>query len=330
MFDNYIAVDWAQSVMAIGSVTKKGKQETVVVPSDVGELRKYLKRLKGSKILVLEEGTASQYLYTELRESVDELIVCDPYRNRLLSEGPKTDKIDTEKLLKLLKADLLKPVFHSGDEFIAMRKLVSGYEDLVNLGVRLQNQLSALYRSVASKKGATKLQGNGEFVEAGIEKGLEYYSEQKTKYEEKFDELRKKHIVISRLMTIPGIGLIGAVKLLARVVDAKRFPDSGHFLSYAGLIKLEKQSGGKSYGTKATRHCRVLKAVFKTAALNALKEKNDTVFLEYYRYLVTKKHRPEHTARHAVARKIAEVSLAIMKTGKKFDEVRWQVRTQNK
>ena len=35
------------------------------------------------------ETTISQWLYTELRKYVDKIIICDPHRNKLLSEGPK-------------------------------------------------------------------------------------------------------------------------------------------------------------------------------------------------------------------------------------------------
>jgi len=43
----------------------------------------------------------------------------------------KTDKIDAEKLVKLLKADFLKEVYHSNSDFIELRKIVSAYEDLM-------------------------------------------------------------------------------------------------------------------------------------------------------------------------------------------------------
>ena len=148
MYDHYIAVDWAQRNMAIARMTGKSKKVTVIdVPSDISELKGYLSRLRGSKMLTIEETTTSQWLYTELKSGVDKLVMCDPYRNRLLSDGPKTDKIDAEKLVRLLKADLLKPVFHSGDQFIYMRKMVSGYEALVKSGVRSKNQKSAIFRA---------------------------------------------------------------------------------------------------------------------------------------------------------------------------------------
>lgn len=148
MFDHYIALDWAQSNMAIARMTAQAaKMKTIDVPADVKSLKLYLDKLKGKRILTLEESTASQWLYTELREHVEELIVCDPYRNHLLKEGAKSDKIDAEKLVRLLRAGLLKSVFHTGDQLIELRKIVSGYLDVVKAGTRLKNQRSAMFRA---------------------------------------------------------------------------------------------------------------------------------------------------------------------------------------
>ena len=93
MYDHYIAVDWAQSNMAIARMTAKSNDiKTTDTKADVGNLRAYLKSLKGKKILTIEETTGSQWLYSELKDDVDEFLVCDPHRNKLLSEGAKTDK----------------------------------------------------------------------------------------------------------------------------------------------------------------------------------------------------------------------------------------------
>ncbi len=109
IYDHYIAIDWSIINMAIARMTKKSNKITVIdVPSDIAELKVYLKNLKGTKILTIEETTTAQWLYTELKEYVDKILICDPLRNRLLSEGPKTDKIDASKLVQLLKANLVK------------------------------------------------------------------------------------------------------------------------------------------------------------------------------------------------------------------------------
>jgi hypothetical protein len=95
IYDHYIAIDWSIENMAIARMTKKSNKIILIdVPSDIVEMKVYLKKLKGSKILVVEETTPSQWLYTELRDYVDRMVICDPHRNKLLNDGPKTDKID--------------------------------------------------------------------------------------------------------------------------------------------------------------------------------------------------------------------------------------------
>lgn len=325
---HYIALDWAQRNMAIARITDNAKELSVMdVASSVKEFQLYLKRLKGEKVLTFEETTTSQWLYTELKPYADEIVVCDPYRNRLLSDGPKTDKMDAIKLVQLLKAGLLKPVYHSGDEFYRLRMIVSGYSDWVESGVRLQNQRSALFRAqgLQRKKDAILPGAMEQFVLDGLEKGICVYEEQKSRYEKEFARMSKKHAMLRNLRSIPGIGLIGAVKIAAMVVDAKRFKDRGHFLSYCGLIRLEKTSGGRSYGSRKPRYSRMLKSVFKTAALACMM--GTTPMSEYYQYLINKGYAPFH-ARHALSRRIATVAWAIMKHGKKFSRGEGCNRTQ--
>jgi Transposase len=181
MFDHYIALDWAQSNMALARMTQKsGEIKVVDVPSSVEEIKLYLQQLRGRKILALEETNTAQWLYAELRNEVDEILICDPYRNRLLSDGPKTDKIDAKKLVLLLKNGLLKPVFHTTDELIELRKAVSGYEDMVKAGIRLKNQRSALFRGQGKDKREETIKGvMDQFVLSGIDEGLVYQASKK-------------------------------------------------------------------------------------------------------------------------------------------------------
>ncbi len=324
MYDHFIAVDWAQKNMAIARATRGvDKITTIDVPADLLELKLYLKKLRGTKILVIEETTTSQWLYAELRPLVEEVVVCDPYRNRLLSEGPKTDKIDAIKLVQLLKAGLVKSVFHTADEFIYLRKIVSGYEDLVTSGVRLKNQRSALFRAVGLDKESSELSRPAErFVLAGLDASIGQYELEKKRYEEEFSAANKKYRPISNLRSLPGIGEIGATKIAAIVIDPRRFATKAHFLSYCGLVRLDRISGGRSYGSKKPRYCRRLKAVFKIAAMSAIGERASGPLKAYYEFLIKEKNYAAHNARHAVSRRIAVLAYGIMKSGKKFEPER--------
>jgi transposase len=320
-YDHYIALDWAQNNMAVARMTAKAERvEVRDVPSDIRELKLYLGMHKGRKILTFEESTPSQWLYTELRDEVDEILICDPRRNRLLSEGPKTDKIDAEKMVRLLRANLLKPVFHTADQFVQLRKLVSGYEDTVKAGVRLKNQRSAMFRAVGKAKEAEVLESSADtFVLAGLDRGIQSYEAEKKRYEKEFERWRRNHSVISHLASLPGIGTIGAVKIAAAVVCPQRFKNKNKFISYCGLVKHDRMSGGRCYGRRSPQYSRTLKSVFKTAALAcAPGGQADGDLRDYYHHLVEEKRYPEHTARHAVARRLAVVALGVMKSGERY------------
>ena len=326
MYDHYIALDWAQSNMAVARMTAKSQQiKSMEGPSDLVALKDYLKNLQGPKIFTLEETTGAQWLYSELKPFVDKLIVCDPHRNRLLSEGPKTDKIDAIKLVRLLRADMLKEVFHSGDEFIYLRGLTSGYEDLVKTGVRLKNQRAALFRGKGQnhKKDEFVSDHNVEdFVLRRLDKQIENYEEQKAEYEKEFKRLSKKHPQIRLLKSIPGIGDIHAVQLVAAIVEPKRFESAGKFLSYCGLIKHEQMSGGRVYGKKSSRHCRSLKRIFKLASHTVIQEGCNNPLNDLYKHMIVDKKKAPHVARNAVARRIAVLTYGVFKEGKKFDPFR--------
>lgn len=330
MYDNYIALDWAQANMAVARISNNSDRPIVKEgSSDILGLKSYLDNLKGTKILTIEESTSSQWLYIELKNSVDKIIICDPCRNHLLSEGAKTDKIDAIKLVQLLKSNLLKEVYHTGNDLIYIRKIVSAYDDLILAGVRLKNQRSALFR--ANGKDHKKEEGlelaSEQFVLEGIDRAIESYEKEKQRYENEFIKLAKKYPSIQLIKSMPGIGAINAVKVMAYVVEARRFKTKGQFLSYCGLIKHDRISGGKSYGKKNPRFCRPLKGVFKTAAITAIPENRGNPLRDYYFYLIQEKRYADYDARNAIARRIAVLTLGVLKSEKKFE---WHRSPKNK
>jgi hypothetical protein len=68
---------------------------------NIEKLKKFIKSFSGTKMLVIEETTSTQWLFIALIDCVDKLVVCDPYRNRLMTHGAKTDRIDSLKLAQL-------------------------------------------------------------------------------------------------------------------------------------------------------------------------------------------------------------------------------------
>lgn len=322
-YDHYVAVDWSQQNMAIAVLSRNcDKPRVLDARSDVSELKMFLGTLKGRKVLTIEESSPAQWLYTELREHVDRLIICDPCRNRLLQEGPKNDAIDAEKLVLLLRSGLLKEVFHSGSEFFRLRKLASGYNDIVRSMVRFKNQRAALLLAEGKpygREGGLLREG---FSFEALNALIKAHEEQLEKFTTEFKRLRKTNKAVRILSGIPGIKEKSAVKLAALVVDIRRFENKGHWLSYCGLVRHQKRSGGKSYGSRRPRYSRQAKSIFKTAAVACIGHGGPyNPFRNYYQRLRAR-GLVDYNARHAVARRIAVLAFGVLKTGLPFKD-RW-------
>lgn len=333
-YDYYIAIDWSLedvSIACMKSNSIKPKVNDGISP-DIKSLKEYLKELRGSKILTIEETTGSQWLYVELKDTVDKIIICNPLRNRLLDEGSKTDKIDSIKLCKLLRAGLLKEVYHTEDENYNIRKLVSAYEDIVKAAVRLKNQISALYRSVGirSKRGKSDYDKKDETMNFILEqknKTLESLEEDRVNFEKRFQQMTRKNETIKNIKMISGFGVILSVQGYGIVIDAGRFENKYKFWAYSGLVKTKRESGKTSYTKNPKLYSRKLKCIFKMATQAALSGKND--IREYYEYLLIEGF-TEKDARNAVTRYIATSFYAVMKNGVKYKPYYWREKLERK
>jgi transposase len=146
-YEHYIGLDWAQTNMAAAVLsTGIAKAKYLEDKPDIEKLKKFIKSFRGTKMLVIEETTSTQWLFSALLETVDKLVVCDPYRNKLMTHGAKNDKIDSLKLAQLGVRGDMNVVYHSTAGIMNLRKLVSGYDDIVRAIVRAKNQMSAVYR----------------------------------------------------------------------------------------------------------------------------------------------------------------------------------------
>lgn len=332
-YDHYIAIDWSQVNIALARSTKKNSTQKVIEwdESDIKIVKEYFQRLKGSIILTIEETTTSHWLYVELIDYVDRIIICDPYHNGLLNDGPKTDKIDAKKLCRLLRAGLLKEVYHTCDNDYQLRQLVSTYDDLIKAGVRVQNQRSAVYRSLGQNYNKNNLSEMKEkisnkvfakFVSDWQDQTIDQYFEDKETFAKLISQVVRGKKKIKNLKGIPGIGDIFALKIYAVVIQPERFKDKGHYWSYSGLVWHDKLSGKRNYGKRKPRYNRQLKSVYKTAARISITNGNNPVF-EYYETLI-EKGLTHKQATLMAARYIAKVSWGMLKSGQKYDPYKWR------
>jgi len=129
--DKYMGMDVhsATTVVVVLDVEGKLVLETIVATQSAAVIR-LLEGISGPLHVTFEETTQAAWLYEVVRGHVAEVIVCDPRRNKLLGEGSKADKPDARKLAELLRAGMLRSVYHGHESTRGLKELVRAYETL--------------------------------------------------------------------------------------------------------------------------------------------------------------------------------------------------------
>ncbi len=108
----YIGMDVHKETVSIAVMNSTGKlvMESII-ETKTATILQFIQGLRGDLHVTFEEGTWAAWLYDLLKPHVTKIVVCDPRRNALLKEGNKGDKVDARKLVELLRAGLVRPVF---------------------------------------------------------------------------------------------------------------------------------------------------------------------------------------------------------------------------
>src|SRR5882672_2966234 len=144
----YIGLDVHKETISIAVMNGDGKlvMESII-ETKAATILQFIQGLRGNLHVTLEEGTWATWLYDLLKPHVTKIVVCDPRRNALLKEGNKGDKVDARKLAELLRAGLLRPVYHGENGLRTLKELSRSYLTISKDLTRVMNRVKALYRS---------------------------------------------------------------------------------------------------------------------------------------------------------------------------------------
>src|SRR3989338_3314267 len=315
----YIGLDAHSSTCTFNVTNEMGSEtDNITIETNGRLLVNYIRGIEGIKKLTFEECELSSWLYEILSPEVEELIVCNSVANGDYKKV-KTDKMDARKLSKLLRGGFLVSVYHDGSERERFRSLMSGYQDLIEEGVRLKNRYKSLFRKSGKKVKGESVYNDKSFLEGLNRSDFKFIGSQIYELLEKMEESRQeytKEIIrygkrfkeIKYLKSIPGIGWIQAAKIVSQFIDPERFASKYKYFSYCGLVRHKRISDGKGYGSAKIWGNRILKCVYKMAGHSALTGKSG--LRRYYDSLRSKGINHDN-AYNAVSRKIAAISLSV-------------------
>ena len=117
----YIELDAHCKTSTFAVVDEKGKcvlRETV--DTSKNKLSAVINKVHGERHLTFEESTISQWMYLQLRDKVEHLLVCNPVYIAK-KHGAKTDFKDALHLAQELRTGHLQEVFHDDSHWSQLR-----------------------------------------------------------------------------------------------------------------------------------------------------------------------------------------------------------------
>ena len=321
------------------AVDRNGKIiQRFTVPTRIPSLTEAIETVARPRVLVMEEGVMTGWLYRNLNKVVDRIIVCDPRRNHLVArDGDKDDKIDSAKLAALARGKFIREVYHSLDEQrVEFKEWVGLYHDRTREAVRQTNKIYGCARNygvVVPPAGfdprrrrewlddltLPALAGQLELLWLGLDTVVVQAS-QALKVIVRFS---RKYEIIKYWQELPGVGPIRAATLLAYLDTPWRFRKANRLYKYCGLGLQHSSSGTDRHGRPKQQsihlawqvNTRLKNAIFG-AVISAIY--GDNVFADHYRRLLHEGLTPSN-ARHTVARKMLRVMWGMWKRGERFD-----------
>lgn len=220
-----------------------------VLETKASVLRREVANVPGRKRVILENNGWAARIFDAVKDVADEVIVCDPTRNKLISQADDSDdERDAKRLGLLSRAGALHAIYVPSEPYRTLRSLVQHEWKLTKEITRNKLRLKAFCR----REGVT-YRGKRIYRKEGSDQVTQAFPERsRFQFGSLFrvlDAARVERLLvrrelrryslgippIARLQTVPGIGPVIAHTLVAWIVDPGRFKSFSALSAYAGL-----------------------------------------------------------------------------------------------
>lgn len=305
------------------------KQEKIA--NNKEELLRFIKQFDPIKLAV--EATFNWAWFSDMCDEENiPLVLSHPLKTRAIAAAKvKTDKIDSETLVDLLRVNLLPISYRFSREERMLKDILRYRIALVRYQTSLKNRVHAILHKHNSQIPVTDIfgkKGRKIFMSLSLPQIYQtmlsrYLSlietivlEIGTAEHIAIEEFKKHHFQddLRRLMTIPGVGRFTAMMILAEVGNIQRFKSAKALSSYVGIIPSVYQSGEtRRTGSITKEGTAYLRWALIQAAHKSVVQKSHLA--SFYRRL---KKKDKKKAKVAVARKILVAAYYILSKKTEF------------
>lgn len=336
MQNTIIAVDIAKNIFEVAISRRPG----VVAERHRLSRRRFLPFLAENKpaTVLLEACGSAHHWARKLQELGHRPVLLPAHHTRRYVMRNKTDQADAKALLEAHRNKGVEPVPIKSTEqqaLMALHRLRSGWMTqrtarlnairghlrelgfTIPLGARLV--VPRLWELLEDAENDIPHFLRPALAEAGRE--VRELEQRILDIERQLREVSRQSPLITRLRTVPGIGLLTATALVAFVVNVQRFSSGRRFASYLGLTPREYSSGGRRRLGRISKrgdiYIRMLLIHGARAVLNAAKRVNNPDRLRTW-VLRLEARAGHNRAAVALANKMARIAWAVWREERTF------------
>ncbi len=287
----YTGIDLHRKTSFVTTVDESGQvvNKVNMINDEVTILDYFLSLDDDTKVVI--ESTANWYwLYDLLTEHQIPVVVSNPVKTKAIASARiKNDKLDSHMLAQLLRANFLATVHVSSQRTRQLKELLRHRSKLVRDMVRMKNRI----HNIMAKNNVT-VPTSDLFGKRGLDFLMHvqlpsYQRHQVDTYLTLYQQLKAHTEVLTKqvkhyalddpmaqlLMTIPGVGPITAMFMVAEIEDISRFKSYRHLSSYAGLVpRLDASADKQRMGRITKQGSAYLRTALVEAAQAATRTKS--------------------------------------------------------
>jgi len=273
MSEVYVGMDvhskWSPFVIqrAEGSILSRGQVPTSV--EGYAAMKAQHGLAPGTKV-GLESGVMAFYAARILQDLDLEPVVIDAHEVRLKASRPrqKSDRRDAFEICDGLRRDIYRTIIHVPTcPIVQLRETLAQRRHFVRVATAEVNATKHILRSTGLGKLCRPMQGERswqvllEQLSEPVRSRVELHHQVWRAAGNQVEVLEKSLIKQSahftddffRLQTVPGVGPIVALTVIAAFSDVRRFASAKQASSYAGLVPTTNQSGDRDWHGHITR-----------------------------------------------------------------------------
>ena len=303
-----------------GNVLKRGR-----FSSSPEGLRAFMVGVDETKI-AMEAGYCWQPLIDALKEKGYDVRLAHPQRVKAIAEAKvKTDKVDSETLAHLLRANLLPESYVPPMDIRELREMVRRRSFLVGMRTKLKNRIHAelakrgidLETPLFTRRGRELLRSLSLEAVDQLLPVMDALDVQIICISGSLRRMSGEDLRAQLLTTIPGVGYYVAMLIVSEIGDVNRFPSAEKLCGYSGLVPRVRNSGDSVRHGGITRDgSRWLRWALTPAVLVHVRWAEESELSGFYRRLAARKTKQEAVI--ATARKMLKVVFWMLRGGEPY------------